>query len=236
MDLRVNRRTVQQEVVEKLREAILIGVFRPGDRLVEANLCASLGVSRQSLREGLRILQAEHLVEIVPNRGPQIPVLSWEAAEEIYDVRALLEGEAAARCVSLIVEDDLRSLWESLERFRTAVKEKAQLDQVRHTAEFYAVILRCCGNKTIEQIISGLFARINFLRSRSMSLPGRTKNSLNEMTAIFFAIKARDVKAARKAAQLHVSNAKEAARRAYSHPRNKTLIGSIDAISKIANR
>jgi DNA-binding GntR family transcriptional regulator len=218
MDLRVNRKTVQQEVVEKLKEAILIGVFRPGDRLVEANLCASLGVSRQSLREGLRSLQAEHLVEIVPNRGPQIPVLSWEAAEEIYDVRELLEGEAAARCASLVAEDDLRSLSERLELFRKAVREKAQLDQVRYTAEFYAIILRCCGNKTIEQIINGLFARINFLRARSMSLPGRTKNSLDEMAAIFTAIKAHDGKAARKAAQLHVSNAKEAARKAMLAP------------------
>src|ERR1700722_4510446 len=86
LDLRVSPRSVQQEVVAKLKHAILSGMFQPGDRLVEGNLCALLGVSRPSLREALRGLQAERLIEFIPNRGPQIPVLSWKAAEEIYDV------------------------------------------------------------------------------------------------------------------------------------------------------
>lgn len=217
IELRINRRTVQQEVVEKLRAAILAGVFQPGDRLIESKLCPSLGVSRQSLREALRSLQAEHLVEIVPNRGPQIPILSWQSAEEIYDVRALLEGEAAARCAVLIGGNDLGLLSGKLELFRKAVKERAHRDEVRYAAEFFAIILRCCGNNTIEQIISGLSARINFLRSKSMSMPGRTKDSLGEMVAIFAAIKGRDVRAARKAAQVHVANAKEAARTTMLH-------------------
>src|SRR5512138_1076944 len=96
MDLEVFPRTVRQEAVEKLRAAILAGRFQPGDRLVEADLCKVLGVSRPSLREALRSLEAERLIAIVPNRGPQIPIVSWTEAEEIYHVRALLEGEAAA--------------------------------------------------------------------------------------------------------------------------------------------
>ena len=77
IDLRVSRKSVQQETVEKLRGAILSGVFTPGIRLVEADLCNSLGVSRPLLREALRSLQAERLIDIVPNRGPQVPRLSW---------------------------------------------------------------------------------------------------------------------------------------------------------------
>ncbi len=86
IDLRVRPNTVQNQTVEKLREAILAGVFKPGDRLVEAQLCSMLGVSRPSVREALRSLAAERLVAFVPNRGTQIPLLPWSEARDIYHV------------------------------------------------------------------------------------------------------------------------------------------------------
>ena len=86
-NLRISPKTVQQQIVEKLRGAIIEGVFKPGDRLIEADLCEMLGVSRPSIREALRSLEAERLIDIIPNRGPQIPILTWEQATEIYQVR-----------------------------------------------------------------------------------------------------------------------------------------------------
>jgi GntR family transcriptional regulator, trigonelline degradation regulator len=77
VDLQVSPRTVQQETVQKLGAAILTGMFQPGDRLVEAELCKMLGVSLPSVREALRSLEAERIISIVPNRGPQIPIMSW---------------------------------------------------------------------------------------------------------------------------------------------------------------
>lgn len=215
LDLRVAPRTVQQEVVEKIRHAILSGVFQPGSRLVESQLCGSLGVSRPSLREALRSLQAERLVEIVPNRGPQIPVLSWRDAEEIYEVRELLEGEAAARCVDNISDADIERLSESLEAFRRASRRNDSIERIDTATDFYAIILRNCGNKIIEQVEAGLLARVNFLRARSMSLPERGKASYEEMRAIFLAIKKRDAKKAREAARKHVVNARNSAKKAF---------------------
>jgi len=215
LDLRVSRKSVQQEVVEKLRHAILSGVFLPGHRLVETDLCASLGVSRPSLREALRSLHAERLIEIVPNRGPQVPVLSWSEAEEIYELRELLEVEAAARCAQMISTQDLEILGELLEGFRRACKANDAAAQISTASEFYAIIHRNSGNKIVEQVLAGLHARINFLRSRSMSLPGRSKQSYAEMSAVYTAIKNRDSKKARKVARQHVINARDAAKRAY---------------------
>ncbi|HWV55397.1 GntR family transcriptional regulator [Pseudorhodoplanes sp.] len=215
LDLRVNTKTVQQGTVEKLKDAILSGMFQPGDRLVEANLCASLGVSRPSLREALRSLQAERLIEIVPNRGPQIPVLSWKSAEEIYDVRALLEGEAAARCAVSIDAPDVAALSAALAAFRKATRMDDPGERIRTTAEFYAIILRNCGNQIIEQLLESLLARINFLRAKSMSLTGRSRKSYEEMNAIFTAIKKKDPEKAREAARLHVANARDAAKKSF---------------------
>ncbi|MEO2038889.1 MAG: GntR family transcriptional regulator, partial [Martelella sp.] len=87
LNLRVLPRTVQQETVEKLRLAIFSGVFEPGSRLIESQLCVQLGISRPSLREALRSLAAERLIDIVPNRGPSIPTLTWEEVTAIYEVR-----------------------------------------------------------------------------------------------------------------------------------------------------
>jgi DNA-binding GntR family transcriptional regulator len=215
LDLRIARRTVQQEVVDKLKHAILSGMFLPGNRLVEAQLCNSLGVSRQSLREALRSLQAERLIEIVPNRGPQIPVLSWAEAEQIYEVREMLEPEAAARCAKQIPDAEIEALSECLEAFPRAFRANDPLEQVRIASQFSTVILRNCGNKIIEQIQEGLLARINMLRARSMSLPGRAKESFAEIQTIYAAIKNRDANEARKRAKRHVVNARAAAKASF---------------------
>lgn len=215
-NLRISPRTVQQQSVEKLRGAIVDGVFKPGDRLVEADLCEMLGVSRPSIREALRSLEAERLIDIIPNRGPQIPVLTWEHASEIYQVRALLEGEAAFITSQKATADDLKLMQASLVAFGKAVRAHDRKAEVTSTAEFYAHILRVCGNRIIEETLVGLLARVNFLRGRSMSLPGRAKFSLQEMKAIFEAIEAGDGDAARGAAIKHVENARRSANAAYN--------------------
>jgi DNA-binding GntR family transcriptional regulator len=216
MDLRVNHKTVQQGIVEKLRTAILSGMLKPGDRLVEVELCASLGVSRPSLREALRNLQAEKLIEFVPNRGPQIPILTWEEARQIYHVRELLEGEAAALCASVITAQDLSDLALALDMFRKALDESNSAGLIDATGRFYATMLRSSGNGIIFEVLQGLVARINFLRARSMSRSGRAKQSLAEMKAIFSALKRHNPDGARYAARLHVAKAREAAQIVFS--------------------
>ena len=212
LNLRVSPRTVQQGTVDKLRMAIFSGLFQPGSRLVESQLCTQLGVSRPSLREALRSLEAERLIEITPNKGPSIPALSWEQARAIYEVRELLEAEAAARCAERITPEDLASLERSLVAFEAAAASKDGMAQVTTAADFYSIILASCGNPVLEEVHRGLLARISFFRGRSMSLDGRAQNSLLEMREIYEAIAGHDAKTARKAAKRHVVRARAAAK------------------------
>ncbi|AXK80706.1 GntR family transcriptional regulator [Pseudolabrys taiwanensis] len=214
MDMRVAVTSVLQQAVEKLRAAILAGVFAPGDRLVEADLCARLGVSRPSVREALRSLEAEGLVSIIPNKGPQIPVLSWEQAAEIYRVRALLEGEAAALCASRAGPDAVARMRGALDLFAKAVRSGDSALRLSATADFYSALQQTAGNTLIDDLLRRLMARINFLRAQSMSRRDRAKSSLQEMRAIFEAIVKGDADAARRAAERHVENASLAARQA----------------------
>lgn len=215
MDFRVSPRTVQQQAVEKLRQAIITGVFKPGDRLVEADLCDLLGVSRPSVREALRSLEAERLVALIPNKGPHIPILTWEQATEIYQVRALLEGEAASLAAQNITEASIEKMRLALKVFDKAGQDGDAAAQVSSTADFYAEILGASNNSIIEEVLSGLLARINLLRARSMSMPGRAKVSLKEMSAILEALQSRDSDAARRAAVDHVEKAYASAKKAY---------------------
>lgn len=216
MDLHVEHQTLQRQAVEKLRTAILAGHFKPGDRLVEAKLCAMLGISRASLREALRGLEAERLIEIIPNRGPRIPVVTWEQAEQIYQVRSLLEGEVAARAAARATKQDVAKLEEACRAFTAAAKQGSMPGCLKATSDFYGTILQCSGNTVVAEILSGLNARINFLRGQSMSLKGRTKFSAREMKAILAAIKSGDSDSARKAAVDHVEQARLAAKSHYA--------------------
>ncbi|WP_201451509.1 GntR family transcriptional regulator [Hydrogenophaga sp. BPS33] len=212
MDLKIQSQSVQEQAVEKMRTAIMRGVFQPGEKLVEATLCDMLGISRGSLREALRQLAAEKLVTIIPNRGPFIADVSLDEALEIYHVRAMLEGEACYLYATRADEAGIEQMRQALKDFERAVKKSSALERLESTARFYQVILNGCGNRIIAELLQGLIARINFLRARSMSTPGRARHSLAELTNMFTAIEARDARSARAAAVHHVQQASDAAR------------------------
>ncbi|MBW6398110.1 GntR family transcriptional regulator [Roseomonas sp. HJA6] len=218
MDLRVAPVTVQTQAVDKLREAILSGHFAPGQRLVEIELSRALGISRNSVREALRRLEGERLVASIPNRGPAVIALGWAEAEQIYAVRELLEGEAASLAARLARPAEHAAMEAALTAFEAAVAAEDAVGRVSTTTRFYDGLLAACGNRVIEEVLRGLHARISLLRSRSMSLGGRSVESAREMRTILEAVRAGDPALAREAAAQHVRAACAAARLAMERP------------------
>jgi DNA-binding GntR family transcriptional regulator len=213
VDLRVTPQTVQRQVADKLRNAILTGHFKPGERLVEASLCRLMNVSRPSIREALRRLEAEKLIVIVANRGPAVAEITWETAEQIYKVRAILEGEAAALFAVRATVTEEKQMRNALDAFASAQEDP--LGRLNATNAFYEVMLAGCGNQIIRELLEELNARINFLRAHSMSQPGRSRHSLAEMRRLLQAIEKNDPKNARICADEHVQAACAAARDAF---------------------
>jgi DNA-binding GntR family transcriptional regulator len=202
---------VRWQTVANLRNAILTGRFAPGARLVEAELCRLLGVSRPSLREALRQLEAERLVVITPFRGPAVARIEWPEAGQIYEVRALLEGHAAYLFATRASKEQIAAMRAALKRFEDAVREDDAEARLRYTDEFYNVMLKGCGNAVIADLLTGVHARINFLRARSMSQQGRSSESARELRRILGAIAAGDADKAREASIEHVRRAAKAA-------------------------
>lgn len=214
MDLKVVPKTVLHVAAENLRQAIFSGVFQPGERLVEADLCRRLDISRASLREALRMLAAEKLITLVPNRGPSVAAISWAEAEQIYDVRALLEGEAAFRAATRLDAEALCAMRSALAEFGQAVVRRDPAGRLAATTRFYDEMLGGCDSAVIAEMLQGLVARITCLRARSMQRPGRARESAAELRRLLARLEAHDAPGARAAAIDHVRSACAAARAA----------------------
>ena len=215
-DLRVRPETVTSQTAAKIRQAISSGRFRPGERLVESNLCQLMGVSRTTIRETLRRLEAEHLVVNSPNVGPSVAVIDWKAAEQIYEVRALLEGEAVALCAQRVSPDVLAEIRRALEGFETAVEKSDAEARVQTTEAFYEAILKGCGNDVLADAVRRLNARVSLLRATSMSRSGRATESTAELRRMYSEIAKGDAEGARSAARDHVRSAASAARQVFA--------------------
>ena len=124
------RATIRHLVEEKLRELIATGHFKPGDRLVERELCEALEVGRTSVREALRQLEAEGLIRTEPHRGPVVTKVSPEEARQLYQLRALLEGFCGAEFALKGRDDELDRLKDACEAFAAAASGQAPTEQL----------------------------------------------------------------------------------------------------------
>ena len=208
-DLHITRQaaTLRLMVEAKLRTAIAQGLFKPGQRLVERELCALIGVGRTSVREALRQLEAEGLVQTIPHRGPIVSSISADEARQLYEIRALLEGHAGRAFAETGTAAAIAELGASVKRLEKAARAKAPADLIAAKAHFYDVLMAGAGNMFVTQMLTGLHNRISLLRFTSMTQPGRLARSLEEIRAIHDAIAAGDGALAEAACRRHIEAA-----------------------------
>src|SRR3954451_13755737 len=203
--------TVRSMVAQKLRNAIMSGTFKPGQRLVERELCEMTGVSRPSIREALRLLEADGLVNTVPHRGPMVSTISLEEAKQLYAARAVLEGFAGRECARLRDPAVVRRIGDALARLKAAFAANDLLTALEAKTEFYAALIDGCQNAFTERMLRPLHDRITLLRITSMAHPKRINKSLREVTAIWRAIQNGDPDLAEQCCVDHVNAAAVAA-------------------------
>ena len=192
-DLRIPAPTlVREEALKKLREAIIDGYFVPGERLVESNIYELLGVSRPLLREVFRHLESEGLIVAELRKGYRVAKITSTEAEEIYEVRALLEPAAMRAASERATGKDvikLRRIFDNAAR--AAVK--ADLPRlVSYVSEFHSCIFEMAGNRVSAEILMRLHARISLMRAPLMSEAGRVQVGIKEVRAIVDAIERRN--------------------------------------------
>lgn len=198
---------LRHSVTESIRNAILMGRFRPGDRLPERELCELTGVSRTLVREALRQLETERLIKVIPHRGPIVETITPKQAAGIYRVREELEGLASQLFAEHASAEQLRALKEAYEALRHAYYADDKLVLLETKNHFYRCLLDGAGNEALSNSLRLLNSQIMLLRSMSMATPGRASESLAELHELLAALEKKDAHAARKAGIRHVRNA-----------------------------
>ncbi len=204
---------VRSQVLQILRSAIISGRFQPGQRLVEKELCEMIGVSRPSIREAMRQLESEKLIEIIPHRGPSVARLTPNDVRSIYQVRGALEALAASLFAEEATDEEIEQLKEAVADVRQAYDSGDVGRMLERKQVFYDILIDGSRNTIIRSTLSSLNDRINNLRRISLSSPDRTRKSIAEIEKILDAIVQRDAKKAFAASEAHVREAAKSAQR-----------------------
>jgi GntR family transcriptional regulator, trigonelline degradation regulator len=175
--------------------------FQPGDRLIERELCELTGVSRTSVREALRHLESEGLIENIPHRGPSVATLNKKDARELFEVRGALEPMAVRFFVERADDQGLSALEQAAHLYEQAANDRNTDGMIENIADFYDHLFDGCGNATAAKIIRTLHVRVAF--SRAITYRRQTETDVRKLVSnsrkLIRAIKKRDANAAAQA-------------------------------------
>ena len=191
-------------VAARLRAMVFDRQLAPGEWIDEKALAEGWQVSRTPLREALKVLAAEGLVELVPHRGCRVVELSEDDADALFPVMAVLEGRCAFEAASKAGDEDLhklRALHGELERHAAA----QDIDgYYRANHEFHSFVQRLASNRWLDRVTNDLRRFMRLMRGRQLALPGRIVASINEHRVLIDAIEQRDAARAERAMHDHL--------------------------------
>jgi len=217
------RRSLGEDVADRLREAILHGELAPGEHLREEELANRLQVSRGPVRAALAILEREGLTRSSHHRGVVVAELSEEDLFEVYTLRSALELLAVRLVVQRAEEEDLRNIRESLTRFTTAMSKKITArDAARLDLEFHDSIFAGAHHSRLQQAWSEIrVPTYKFLLSRNIANPDWREVTVTGHMKIVEAIEARHETKAAKIVADHIEAAHARIRAAYTAAADK---------------
>lgn len=199
------------EVLDALRRAIISGQLAPGTRMIERELITMTGVSRTVIREVLRQLESEALVDVIPNRGAVVRTLSEDEARDLYAIRAVLEGLAARMFVEKGSADLVNKLAEELARTVEAYARDDTEELLAVKNRFYEILFQGAQSETLSKMIGGLHAQIWRWRALGLSHPlrsaDRSRHSVSGLKKLLAAIQKGDAAAAEQVARDEVTKA-----------------------------
>lgn len=202
---------LRHQVVTRIRDAIVSGEFKPGQRLVERDLCERFGVSRPPVREALRQLDAEGFVQTIANRGPIVAELDFGTVRALYEVRAVLEAQAAKLFAERASQEEIQALHQAVRLIEVAYDEGSVDEKLAAKNRFYDIIIKGSRNELLSSMFRTINERSNLMRRMSMSSKERLPKSLSEIRAIVDAITARNSSKAFELTLVHVEAASTAA-------------------------
>ncbi len=200
---------LREVIFNTLREAIIVGELKPGERLMEVQLADKMGVSRTPVREAIRKLELEGLVEMLPRKGAHVADLSVKDIMDVLEVRSTLDGLASSLSAARITDDEIKELKHLLSQFANYVEKDNLQGLIKKDVEFHDVIYRSSRNDKLIQISNNLREQVQRFRVIYIKDYSSSKDLVREHNEIFEAITGRNPEAAMKCAQKHIKNQEE---------------------------
>ena len=201
----LDHRSLGQTITERLRDQILINQLKPGERLIADDLALTFGVSRSMIREALLLLATEGFINIIPRKGTFVTQMSAKQANDLFEVRLLLEGQVASLAAERRTDENLRDLRETVDRGLAAALA-GNVDQLPAlNTRFHNLLADTADNDYLTETLSRLSNIIQWVYSRRII--ERSTDSWKEHLRIVDAIEQMDPNAAKAAAHDHITRA-----------------------------
>jgi len=206
----IEQKPLYTEVADRLRERIYSQLLKPGEWIDEKLVCEELGISRTPLREALKVLHAEALVDLVPRRGCCVKTLDGDGLQELFPVMANLEG----LCARMAVENCTPGRLRDLEAMHALLEDAASSGDVNRYFDanhvFHRTVQQLSGNRWLERITGELRGVLQLARQKQLTIPGRMQQSLDEHRQIMQGFRNADPLQAQQAMESHLCRQRDA--------------------------
>jgi DNA-binding GntR family transcriptional regulator len=206
----IQKKTLHEEIANNLRDMIMSGELREGDKIKENDLCDMMGISKTPLREALRVLSAEGLIRLIPNRGSYVTTPTFEEIKEMFDVMSVLEGVCARTAAEKMNAKEFSKLEKLHNKLEESFRRRDQKKYIHQNNSYHALVQELAGNKTLNQIVNGLRQKILLYRFQSLNLPERFEQSIREHRDLLAAFRNRDPEKAEMLMTSHLKKQCEA--------------------------
>jgi DNA-binding GntR family transcriptional regulator len=197
-------------VFNTLRQAILTGELKPGERLMEIHLANKLGVSRTPIREAIHKLELEGLVTIIPRRGAEVAQITEKSMNDVLEVRRALDALCAELACDRIDEEGLERLKSACGQFEAAIRTKNAKEITRADVELHDIIVQATGNQRLIQLVNNLSEQMYRYRFEYIKDTSQHETLAEEHRIIYESILRKDKKTAAEAAKIHIDNQEKA--------------------------
>lgn len=197
-------------VFNTLRQEILTGKLKPGERLMEIHLANKLGVSRTPIREAIRKLELEGLVIMIPRRGAEVAQISWKSLKDVLEVRSALDALAIELACERMGQEELELLCEACECFEEATKTKDTRKIAEADVAFHDIIVMSTGNQRLIQLVNNLSEQMYRYRFEYIKDDSQHDMLVQEHKEMYRCIRIKDKKAAASVVKKHIDNQEEA--------------------------
>lgn len=213
---RIQRQSLHLEVADNLRDMIVEGVLPPGQRISEGDLCDQFGISRTPMREALKVLASEGLVEIKPNRGTRVSEITLEDIDELFEAVSGIERLCGELATEKLTESNLEHLKTLHERMTNHFKSGQRHDYFRLNQETHNLIVQLSGNSVLREIHANIMIKVRRARYLAILSVKRWEESVNEHAGILEAMEARDIDLVGKRIRDHVFKTGEIVKQTFS--------------------